>query len=137
LNSCANVNCSRDGTKFTNPFEYKCEALSCYVCVNIYIDKCNMQHLNIGLSNWTLWFKCPLPKRDMIHKFMHKKFDFCIPLHTFCTFIWKLYLLHNLEEIYVQILSFSTKLSLFKISVIYLYYCFPLILMIILSLPKL
>jgi len=40
----ANVNNSKDETKFTNPFEYKCEALSCYVCFNIYINKWNMQH---------------------------------------------------------------------------------------------
>jgi hypothetical protein len=34
--SCANVNSSLDVKKFTNPFKYKCEALSCYVCFNIY-----------------------------------------------------------------------------------------------------
>ncbi len=38
-----------------------------------------MQHLNIDLSNWALQFKCPFPKWDMIHEFMHKKYDFCIP----------------------------------------------------------
>ncbi len=31
--------------KFINLFKYKCEALS-YVCVSIYINKCNMEHLN-------------------------------------------------------------------------------------------
>jgi hypothetical protein len=36
FNSCANVNSSRDAKKFTNPFKYKCEALNCYVCFNIY-----------------------------------------------------------------------------------------------------
>jgi hypothetical protein len=36
FNSCVNVNSSKDAKKFTNPFKYKCEALSCYVCFNIY-----------------------------------------------------------------------------------------------------
>jgi hypothetical protein len=30
--SYANVNSSKDVKKFTNPFKYKCESLSCYVC---------------------------------------------------------------------------------------------------------
>jgi len=34
---------------FNNPFKYKCEALSCYVC-SIYISKCNMQCLNSGFN---------------------------------------------------------------------------------------
>jgi hypothetical protein len=36
FNLDANVNSSRDVKKFTNPFKYTCEALSCYVCFNIY-----------------------------------------------------------------------------------------------------
>jgi hypothetical protein len=36
FNSCANVNNSRNAKKFINPFKYKCEALCCYVCFNIY-----------------------------------------------------------------------------------------------------
>jgi hypothetical protein len=36
FNSCANVNSSKDAKKITNPFKYKCEALSCCVCFNIY-----------------------------------------------------------------------------------------------------
>ncbi len=36
FNSCANVNSLRNAKKFTNPFKYKCEALSYYVCFNIY-----------------------------------------------------------------------------------------------------
>ncbi len=36
FNLCAKVNDSKDAKKFTNPFKYKCEALSCYVCFNIY-----------------------------------------------------------------------------------------------------
>jgi hypothetical protein len=35
-NSYANVNSSIDVKKFTNPFKYTCEALSCYACFNIY-----------------------------------------------------------------------------------------------------
>jgi hypothetical protein len=34
FNSCANFDSSKDVTNFTNPFKYKCEALSC-VCFNI------------------------------------------------------------------------------------------------------
>jgi hypothetical protein len=45
FNSFANVNSSKDVKKFTNPFKYKCEALNCYVCFNIF-SKCNMQHVN-------------------------------------------------------------------------------------------
>jgi hypothetical protein len=36
FNSCANVNSSTYVKKFINPFKYKCEALSYYVCFNIY-----------------------------------------------------------------------------------------------------
>jgi hypothetical protein len=36
FNSCANVNSSKDAKKITNPFKYKCEVLSYYVCLNIY-----------------------------------------------------------------------------------------------------
>jgi hypothetical protein len=34
--TCANVDNSRDVKKFINMFKYKCEALSYYVCFNIY-----------------------------------------------------------------------------------------------------
>jgi hypothetical protein len=36
FNSCANVNSSKDANNIINPSKYKCEALSCYVCFNIY-----------------------------------------------------------------------------------------------------
>jgi hypothetical protein len=36
FNSCANVYNSKYAKKFTNPFKYKCGALSCYMCSNIY-----------------------------------------------------------------------------------------------------
>jgi hypothetical protein len=36
FNPCANVNGLRGAKCFINPFKYKCEALSCYVCFNIY-----------------------------------------------------------------------------------------------------
>jgi hypothetical protein len=36
FNSCESVNSSRDAKKFINTFKYKCEALSCYVWLNIY-----------------------------------------------------------------------------------------------------
>jgi hypothetical protein len=36
FNSSVNVNSSRDAKKINNPFKFKCEALSCYVCFNIY-----------------------------------------------------------------------------------------------------
>jgi hypothetical protein len=36
FNSCANVNNSINVKFFINPFKYKCEALICYVCFNIY-----------------------------------------------------------------------------------------------------
>jgi len=39
----------KDVNKCINPFKYKCEALSCCVCFNIYTNKCNMQHLNNDL----------------------------------------------------------------------------------------
>ncbi len=44
FNSCANVNSSKDAKKFINPFKHECETLSCYVCFNIYINKCNMNN---------------------------------------------------------------------------------------------
>jgi hypothetical protein len=31
-------------------FKYKCETLTCYMCVSIYTNKCNMQHLNNGFN---------------------------------------------------------------------------------------
>jgi len=34
----------------TNPFKYKCETLGFYVGFNIYINKCNMQHLKSGFN---------------------------------------------------------------------------------------
>jgi hypothetical protein len=33
-------------------FKYKCEALNCYVCFNIYTNECNMQHLNNGFNKF-------------------------------------------------------------------------------------
>jgi hypothetical protein len=36
FNSYADVNSSKDVKIFTNPFKYKCEALSCYMCFKIY-----------------------------------------------------------------------------------------------------
>jgi len=36
FNLYANVNCSKDAKKFTNPFKYKCETLNYYVCFYIY-----------------------------------------------------------------------------------------------------
>jgi hypothetical protein len=33
-------------------FKYKCETLTCYMCVSIYINKCNMQHLNNGFNKF-------------------------------------------------------------------------------------
>jgi len=35
-NSCANVNSLRNAKKIINPFKYKCEVLSYYVCFIIY-----------------------------------------------------------------------------------------------------
>jgi hypothetical protein len=46
---CKFVNSSKDVKKFTNPFKYICEALS-FMCVSIYINKCNMQCLNSGFN---------------------------------------------------------------------------------------
>ncbi len=40
--------------KITNPFKYKCEALSCYVSFNIYTSKRNMQHLNNGFNKFNV-----------------------------------------------------------------------------------
>jgi hypothetical protein len=37
-----------------NPFKYKCETLSCYVCFNIYTKKCNMQHLNNDFNKFNV-----------------------------------------------------------------------------------
>jgi len=36
MNECANFNNSKYVRKFTSLFKYKCEALNCYVCFNIY-----------------------------------------------------------------------------------------------------
>jgi hypothetical protein len=36
FNSCANVNNSKYANKIINLIKYKCEALNCYVCFNIY-----------------------------------------------------------------------------------------------------
>jgi hypothetical protein len=33
-------------------FKYKCETLTCYMCVSIYTNKCNMQHLNNGFNKF-------------------------------------------------------------------------------------
>ncbi len=34
----------------TNPFKFICETLDFYVGFNIYINKCNMQHLKNGFN---------------------------------------------------------------------------------------
>jgi hypothetical protein len=44
FNSCANVNSSKDAKKIISPFKHECEALSCYVCFNIYTSKRNMNN---------------------------------------------------------------------------------------------
>jgi hypothetical protein len=59
FNSCAIVNSSKDAKNFTNPFKYKYETLSCYVCFHIYISKCNMQCLNNGFNKFKV--------SDLIH----------------------------------------------------------------------
>jgi hypothetical protein len=38
--------------KKKNLFKYKCEALNYSVRFNIYINKCNMQHLNNGFNEF-------------------------------------------------------------------------------------
>ncbi len=53
FNSCVNVNSLKYVKKFNNPFKYKCGTLS-YMCVSIYINKCNMEHLNNGFNKFNV-----------------------------------------------------------------------------------
>ncbi len=49
LNSCKDVDSSKNVKKLTKPFKYNCKALS-YMCFNMFFNKCKMQFVNIGFN---------------------------------------------------------------------------------------
>ncbi len=85
--------------KFNNPFKYKCEALSCYVC-SIYIGKCNMQCLNSGFNK--------LKVNDSIHVkilIVQKMWKFSLNHSSIITKYWVVCVLVYYDKCKIQFVS--------------------------------